>query len=133
MVSSGIEPLIPALLARCLNQLGQETRNLCLNLLISNSRLPRTTPEKGPHGSNFPCKPSWCWAYIKSLLMAQESSRKQTKKSARAHWRLQPAGARPNTSRAIAYQLQKHVLPSVFAGRHKKQLASHAFLPKKYP
>ncbi|KAM3162059.1 hypothetical protein ACU8KH_04190 [Lachancea thermotolerans] len=25
MVSSGIEPLIPALLARCLNQLGQET------------------------------------------------------------------------------------------------------------
>ena len=28
MVSSGIEPLIPALLARCLNQLGQETK-LC--------------------------------------------------------------------------------------------------------
>ena len=28
MVSSGIEPLIPALLARCLNQLGQETKNL---------------------------------------------------------------------------------------------------------
>ena len=30
MVSSGIEPLIPALLARCLNQLGQETRNTCV-------------------------------------------------------------------------------------------------------
>ena len=27
MVSSGIEPLIPALLARCLNQLGQETNS----------------------------------------------------------------------------------------------------------
>nr|P53977.1 RecName: Full=Putative uncharacterized protein YNL017C [Saccharomyces cerevisiae S288C]CAA95879.1 unnamed protein product [Saccharomyces cerevisiae] len=31
MVSSGIEPLIPALLARCLNQLGQETIVICFS------------------------------------------------------------------------------------------------------
>ena len=34
MVSSGIEPLIPALLARCLNQLGQETNNLYSILIL---------------------------------------------------------------------------------------------------
>ncbi|KAM3161021.1 hypothetical protein ACU8KH_05169 [Lachancea thermotolerans] len=33
MVSSGIEPLIPALLARCLNQLGQETYFMALIMI----------------------------------------------------------------------------------------------------
>ena len=44
MVSSGIEPLIPALLARCLNQLGQETCYLLKNKVfcVSNTGYKET-------------------------------------------------------------------------------------------
>ena len=40
MVSSGIEPLIPALLARCLNQLGQETMR-CMETSIKQDQFTK--------------------------------------------------------------------------------------------
>ena len=40
MVSSGIEPLIPALLARCLNQLGQETRYFIWSVVLRARVIP---------------------------------------------------------------------------------------------
>ena len=49
MVSSGIEPLIPALLARCLNQLGQETKVFCFSLPLHTIKRATDHPEIHRH------------------------------------------------------------------------------------